>query len=601
MPEEQPTTDAPKTSLARSFRDARKVFGYVSAYRSKLLIGVFAILLSTALQLVFPVMVGNLVDGTLFNRYGVGTDSPEWFQNLNTVGLILVVIVVLILIFAYIGFVYISEVGERGLSDLRVAAYQNLILLPMLFHTKTRTGELSSRLLNDLAQIQELWIHDLRQFVRYFALAIGGAIMMFVIAPWLAGTILLVTPIVIGISLWIGRYIRDLSAKSQEQLAKSAIVLEETLHGIEVVKAFHNEQHEIDRYRSRIDEFLPPAISGARSRGFFFCAILLISLVTAVFMMWYGSKGIEKEWISPGEFTSFMFCLAFASSAGGVLAELYGKLQRVIGANSRILEILGENAEDLGEDELFVERVRGEVEFRDVTFRYPSRREVKVLKEISLHAKHGERIALVGPSGAGKSTVIALLLRFFDPETGEILIDGRPATQFALGALRGQMALVPQEVMLFGGTIRDNIAYGKTKATHKEIEQAAAKANAHEFIAALPEGYETQIGDRGVQLSGGQRQRIALARAIIKDPAILILDEATSSLDSESEKLIQEALDELLKGRTSFVIAHRLSTVRKADKILVVREGKIVESGTHDELIAERGYYSLLCEHQFEV
>ena len=364
-------------------------------------------------------------------------------------GCILAGIVLLILVFAYIGFVLISEIGERGLSDLRVAAYRNLILLPMGFHAQARTGELASRMLNDLAQIQELWIHDLRQFVRYAALAVGGSVMMFAIAPWLALTILAVTPVVIGVSLWIGRYIRELSSQSQSQLAKSAVVLEETLHGVEVVKAFHNEQHEIERYRQRIDEFLPPAISGARSRGFFFCAILLISLCTAVFMMWYGSKGIEKGWISPGEFTSFMFCLAFASSAGGVIAELYGKLQRVIGANSRILEILGEAPEELGETELFVERVRGEVEFRDVSFRYPSRSEVKVLRGINLRAEAGERIALVGPSGAGKSTLIALLLRFFEPESGQILIDGRASTDFALGALRAQMALVPQEVMLF--------------------------------------------------------------------------------------------------------------------------------------------------------
>ena len=601
MPEEEPSADAQKPSLADTLRDAAKVFAYVSAYRQRLWIGIIAILVSTALQLVFPVMVGYLVDGTLFNRYQIGGASPEWFQNLNAVGIILVVIVLLILVFAYIGHVFISEVGERGLSDLRIAAYQNLILLPMEFHTKTRTGELSSRLLNDLAQIQELWIHDLRQFVRYAALAIGGSVMMFVIAPWLALTILAVTPVVIGISLWIGRHIRDLSTKSQERLAKSAVVLEESLQGVEVVKAFHNEQHEIDRYRQRIDEFLPPAISGARSRGFFFCAILLISLCTAVFMMWYGSKGIEQDWISPGDFTSFMFCLAFASSSAGVLAELYGKLQRVIGANSRILEILGEEREDLGNDELFVERVRGEVEFRDVTFRYPSRRETKVLKQINLTANAGERIALVGPSGAGKSTLIGLLLRFFDPETGEILIDGRPATNFALGALRAQMALVPQEVMLFGGTIRENIAYGRPKASDEEIHAAARQANAHDFIEALPDGYATEIGDRGVQLSGGQRQRIALARAIIKDPAILILDEATSSLDSESEKLIQEALNEVLKERTSFVIAHRLSTVREADQIFVIREGEIVESGTHESLMAAQGFYRLLCEQQFDL
>jgi ABC-type multidrug transport system fused ATPase/permease subunit len=598
MPDAPPSQEHSRLRLASSFRQARRVFSYVSAYRTKLYIGIAAILLSSLLQLVFPVIVGYLVDGTLFNRYGVGDSTPEWFQNLNTVGLILVGIVVLILIFAYIGFVYISEVGERGISDLRVATYANLLSLPMGFHAQARTGELSSRILGDLAQVQELWIHDLRQFIRYAALAIGGSVMMFAIAPWLALTILGVTPVVIGISLWIGRYIRELSNQSQAQLAKSGIVLEETLHGVEVVKAFHNEQHEIDRYRRRIEEFLPPAISGARSRGFFFCTILLISLCTVVFMMWYGSKGIEKGWISPGEFTSFMFCLAFASSAGGVIAELYGKLQRVIGANSRILEILGETPEDLGESELFVERVSGDVEFRGVTFRYPSRREVKVLKEISLHARQGERIALVGPSGAGKSTIIALLLRFFDPEGGEILLDGRPATSFALGALRAQMALVPQEVMLFGGTIRDNIAYGKTDASDAEIEAAARKANADAFIRALPDGYATEIGDRGVQLSGGQRQRIALARAIIKDPAILILDEATSSLDSESEKLIQAALEELLEGRTSFVIAHRLSTVRKADQILVIRDGEIVESGTHESLMAARGFYSLLCEQQ---
>jgi ATP-binding cassette subfamily B protein len=379
-------------------------------------------------------------------------------------------------------------------------------------------------------------------------------------------------------------------------------VVEESLHNIASVKAFTNESYEQARYGTALAEYVKTAIRGAVFEGAFVSFIVFALFGSIVFVLWYGARLVLAGDLTSGDLTRFMLLTFYVAGAIGSFAELYSQLQRTLGASSRVREILREPTEPLPLNEIPPRRaIQGDVRLEDVRFHYPSRPEVEVLRGVSLSAGAGQRVALVGPSGAGKSTIVSLLLRLFEPDGGRILIDGKPASEYDLHLLRSNMAIVPQEVMLFGGTIAENIAYGKVGSTPEDVEQAARKANAHEFIAAFPQGYETRVGERGVQLSGGQRQRVAIARAILRDPAILLLDEATSALDSESERLVLEALDRLMEGRTSLVIAHRLSTVRGADRIYVLDEGRVVEDGTHHELLERtKGVYRNLSLLQFD-
>ena len=383
--------------------------------------------------------------------------------------------------------------------------------------------------------------------------------------------------------------------------------MEETLQAIASVKAFANEAFERDRYQRTNEGALATSLTAVRWRAAFFAVFTVSMFGGMVIVLWFGAQLLQTGQITAGELTRFVLYSTFVAGAMGQAAELYSQVQKTVGASQRVREILREEPEILLPTksapplETKSRRLRGEVELQDVTFRYPSRPEVTVLTNISLKAQPGEVTALVGPSGAGKSTLTALLFRFYAPERGSVLIDGRNANEFDLTTLRGQMALVPQDVLLFGGSIAENIRYGKPGATMEEVRAAAQKANAAEFIDRFPEGYGTVVGDRGIKLSGGQRQRVAIARAILKDPAILILDEATSSLDSESERLVQDALERLMTGRTTFVIAHRLATVRRADQIIVLDQGRMVERGTHDELSQNPdGLYRRLSTLQFQ-
>jgi ABC-type multidrug transport system fused ATPase/permease subunit len=410
-----------------------------------------------------------------------------------------------------------------------------------------------------------------------------------------------VVPLVGVAAVLFGRYIRKYSKKVQDQVAESQVVVEETMQGISIVKAFANEWYEIARYKGRINEVVKIAIKGGQLRGYFASFIIVCLFGTIVAVVWYGVQLSIGGEISVGELFTFILYSSYVGASSGGIAELYAQMQKAIGATERVFELLDETPEDIkGTSNLSAEKIKGNVTFKNVAFSYPSRKEINVLKDVSFTANFGQKIAIVGPSGTGKSTIASLLLRFYDIESGEILIDGKSIYDFDLENLRGNMSIVPQDVILFGGTIKENIAYGKPDATHDEIVLAAKQANAYNFIEGFPEQFETVVGERGVKLSGGQRQRIAIARALLKNPSILILDEATSSLDSESEKLVQEALEILMEGRTSIIIAHRLSTIRSADQILVLDNGKISEQGTHAELInLDNGIYKNLSNLQF--
>jgi ABC-type multidrug transport system fused ATPase/permease subunit len=379
--------------------------------------------------------------------------------------------------------------------------------------------------------------------------------------------------------------------------------VEETLQAITNVKAFANEAFESLRYKKKTDEVIDISLRGAKWRALFVSSIFLAMFASIVGVIWYGVYLVNQgEGMTTGDLFKFVLYTVFIAGSISGMADFYSQIQKAIGATENLLDILDETSEDIILENDRDKCVLGEVEFRDVSFSYPGRKDVEVLRQVDFTVSKGEKVALVGPSGAGKTTVSALIFRFYDPSSGQILIDNKPINEYDLNSLRNRMAIVPQEVLLFGGTIRENIEYGKPGATEEEVTEAARKANATEFIDRFPEGLNTIVGDRGIQLSGGQRQRIAIARAILKDPDILILDEATSSLDAESESLVQSALELLMKNRTSIIIAHRLSTIRKADKIIVIDRGQVMETGKHDELIAiENGIYRNLNALQIDV
>jgi ATP-binding cassette subfamily B protein len=551
------------------------------------------------LSLAFPYLAGGIIDAAMFLNPGGGI-----LANADRTALLLVGVLALQAGLTYFHSLSFATVGQRSLVDLRRDTYAKLISLPMTFFAQRRVGELASRLSADLIQIEDTLVTILPQFLRQSTLLVGGLALIAVTSLKLTGILLVSLPLVIVVAVVFGRKTRQISREAQDRLADTATIVEETLQGIVNVKAFANEGYELNRYHEGLGRFLTTTLRGARLRAAFISFIIFALFGFIVLVLWSGARLLQMGEITFGDLTRFGLYTTFVAGAMGQFAELYSQLQKAIGATQRVRELLRET----GEVETILgpapastlPRLRGDVVFENVHFTYPSRTGIEVLHAISLAAKSGQRIALVGPSGAGKSTIISLLLRLYDPTVGRLLIDGRDARDYRLTELRSQMSMVPQEVLLFGGSIAENIAYGKPGASEEEIERAARQANAHEFIQAFPERYGTMVGDRGIKLSGGQRQRVAIARAILKNPAILILDEATSSLDSESERLIQEALETLMQGRTSFIIAHRLATVRNVDRIIVIAAGRVVESGTHQELqTIEDGVYRRLAALQF--
>jgi ABC-type multidrug transport system fused ATPase/permease subunit len=576
MPRKSKESDSPdappKVKVSReSMGQMLSLYQYLRPYRGQLGFGIVLLVVSTSLGLLFPLFTSRLLNAAN------GTEA------MDTALLIFGVLLVQGIMSFFQSYLF-NIFGEYGLSNLRKALFSHLTEMPMTFYSQRQVGELTSRISADITQLQDAFVMAIPQFMRQSIIMVGSMAMLAYMSWRLTGVMILCFPPTIIGAYLIGRMVRSRSSTTQDELALSANIVNEAFQGIANVKAFCNEVFEQKRYESRIAEFLKSVQHGARARAALVAFIIFAIFSAITIVLWYGTTLLIAGKLSHGELVGFALYTVFVGGSIGSFADLFSNLQRSVGATQRVRELLTETAEPLDtvkRDSRFL----GDVRFDHVEFHYPSRPEVEVLKGLTFAAAPGKIVALVGPSGAGKSTIASLLLRFYDPQRGRILFDGKPATDYGLHELRSQMALVPQEVLLFGGSIAENIAYGKPGASQAEIEAAAKRANAHEFIASFPEGYGTLVGERGIKVSGGQRQRIAIARALLKDPSILILDEATSALDAESERLVQQALDELMKGRTCFVIAHRLSTIRNADSIVMLRDGAVRESGPHDELM----------------
>jgi ABC-type multidrug transport system fused ATPase/permease subunit len=571
-------------------KTARKMLSYLRPYRGIYGLGMVFLLLSTLTSLGFVYVLGPLLNAA--------TGKDDWFlQDLDQIALLLAGIVIGQMIFSFLRIYTFSIVTQRTMADIRQDLFGKMMSLPINFFERRRVGELTSRLTSDVQQVHDVLSISIAEFFRQIATLIGGITFILWKTPTLALFMLMIFPPLILVAVVFGRFIRKNSKKTQDGLAETNVVLDEGLHNISIVKAFTNEWMETSRYSEKLRTLVQTAVRTDTYRGFLISFVIFSLFGCFVLIMWKGGQMVMAGSMGVGDLLSFIMFMAFIGGSVGGLPDVYASIAKAVGATERMHEILNEQSEAVLPKGPVAAgaTIHGEISFQDVQFTYETRPDVEVLKGINLHLAAGEKIALAGSSGAGKSTIAQLLMRFYDINSGQILVDGKSVKDYDLHHLRRHIGIVPQEVILFGGSIRENIGYGKQGATDAEIQEAARQANALEFIQEFPEGFDTLVGDRGVKLSGGQRQRIAIARAILKNPAILILDEATSSLDAGSEHLVQQALDTLMVGRTTLIIAHRLGTIRNVDRIYVLDHGQIVESGSHEALIANaEGYYSKL-------
>ncbi|MFD2599945.1 ABC transporter ATP-binding protein [Sphingobacterium corticis] len=578
--------DLPKPKLNLDvLKKGYEIFKYIYPYRFKFIWGMIFLILSSLTMLTFPALLGAMIDAAQ------GKQTYDWLPaSILQIGFISMSILLFQSIISFFRIRLFVEVAEKALATIRQDVFNKLVSLPMDFFANRRVGELNSRISSDLSQVQDTMTTTLAELLRQsISLAFGVALLIFV-SPKLALMNLAILPVIVLTGLIFGRFIRKISKETQDKLADSNAVVQETLMGISNVKAFVNEFYETTRYACKLRDVVRLAVRGATFRGIFASFIIFCVFGAVIVVIWYGATLVASGEITVGGLTTYILYSMFVAGSMGSFPELYANVQRAIGSSERVLEILREKQEKLEISEhnkTITKRIRGDVSFDHVMFSYPTRPDIQTLKDISFQISAGQKLAIVGPSGTGKSTIASLILQFYEPSAGKISYDGLPAKNYDLTDIRNQVAIVPQDVLLFGGTIAENIGYGKLGSDLDHIMSAAKRANAHDFIMSFPEGYQTLVGERGVKLSGGQRQRIAIARALLKDPSILILDEATSSLDSESERLVQLALEELMRDRTSIIIAHRLSTVRDADTILVVENGYVTDSGNHQELMAK--------------
>ena len=589
-----------KLSLA-NFKKSLRLFTYLKKQKWAFLMGMIFLIGTASVGLLFPVKAG-----ALFGFFDSNPDNLVKNQGkLFDLGIVLLIILVVQGVFSFGRVYFFTLVTENILQGLRNDTFKRLIQMPMGFFSKNQVAELSSRIATDVNVISEAFTINIAELIRQTIVGVGGLILMVILTKWeIAKWFIFIIPPLTIISILFAKKIRSYSKGFQDKIAEASVIVGEVLTGISNVKTFTNEAYELNRYTEKTKDIKNYGFKYGVFRGTFFAFVVTFVFGTVFFILYIMVEMVMKGTLTSEQFGQFLMLALFVAGSLGGLPEQISSIQRALGATDRVFELIDGEVEniDLIKENIPAKPSKGEIEFKNVSFNYPTRPDFEVLKSISFSARSGETVALVGSSGSGKSTIASLILRFYDPQNGVIEVDGKNSKDFALTELRKQIAIVPQDVILFAGTIRDNIAYGKPNATESEIDEAAKKANAYDFINSFPDKFKTLVGERGIQLSGGQRQRIAIARAVLKNPSILILDEATSSLDSESESLVQEALDKLMVGRTSIVIAHRLATIRNADKIVVLQKGTIQESGTHQELILnETGFYHKLSKMQFEL
>ncbi len=572
-------------------KDFSKILHYAKPYRKAIVFAFLCLVVTSLITLYLPLLVRNMINVVVVEKNAAA---------LNNLTFDIIAVIALQMVFGITQNYILGFVGNRMTADFRMDLFNHIQSLSLRFFQDRRVGEIISRMSNDISVIQKALVSIPVAVLRQSITLVGGLAIVFYLNWKLSGLILIVLPPLMLFARIFGKRLRTLAGQVQDQLARTMVVLEEVFSSIKVVKSYNREEYEKKRFEEGIEAAFDAEVKKVKVSAFFGPFVLFLTFLVSALLIWYGGRQVMAGTTTPGELAAFFLYAIIIAGPIGTFVRLYTQIQEALGAIRRVYEILETRPLIVDpENPVAFDQVQGGIEFDHVSFGY--NKDIPVLKDVSLQVRPGEQVALVGPSGAGKSTVIQLVHRFFDVDEGAIRIDGHDIRDTELKTFLNHVALVPQETLLFGGTIRENILYGKLDATDEELDQAARFANAYDFIKALNQSYDTVVGEKGVKLSGGERQRIAIARALLKNPKILILDEATSSLDNQSEMLIQDALENLMQDRTTLIIAHRLSTVHNADRIIVLDKGRVVETGNHKELIANEGlYYKLYTLRAFE-
>ncbi|WP_112323052.1 ABC transporter transmembrane domain-containing protein [Oceanibium sediminis] len=576
---------------SRNFRALGGLAPFLSPYRGLIALSLLALTVTAALSLILPLAVRRVVDE--FNGGDVVLMDAYFAAAVG--------IAALLALGSAFRYYLVTRLGERVVADIRLAVYRRVIGMSPAFFERIMTGEVLSRLTTDTTLILSVIGSSVSIALRMFLTLIGGLIFMFITSVKLAGLVLLLVPVVVLPIIFLGRRVRKLSRVAQDRIAESSGQASETLLAVQTVQAYTHEQVSRGAFTTLTEAAFDAARQRIKVRSVMSAMVIFFMFTGVVGVLWIGARDVRDDLMTAGQLVQFVIYAVMVAGAVAALSEIWGELQRASGATERLVELLNlrDSIEDPAQPKTLPTPVRGEIAFDGVGFRYPARPDIPAIEDFNLTVAEGETVALVGPSGAGKTTVFQLLMRFFDTDTGTVRLDGVPITELAREELRRHFALVPQEPVIFAASARENIRFGRPDASDAEIEAAAKAAAAHDFLSALPEGYDTYVGERGVMLSGGQKQRIAIARAILRDAPVLLLDEATSALDAQSERAVQEAVEQLAQGRTTLIIAHRLATVKKADRIVVMEGGRIVATGTHDSLVAQGGLYAQLARLQF--